>query len=97
MAVYLGGSKNTLAVRTAMKITWASINIINPQKSDSILRTTTQSAMRLAWIRVLCSWPMPECAAQKILLGWSGRKLRSEIVGFARRLRVHYGSGLQRP
>ncbi len=32
MAVYLGGSKNTLAVRTAMKITWASINIINPAK-----------------------------------------------------------------
>jgi class 3 adenylate cyclase len=32
MAVYLGGSKNTLAARTAMKIKWASINIINPAK-----------------------------------------------------------------
>lgn len=34
MAVYLGDSKNTSAVRTAMKIRWASINIINPAKKD---------------------------------------------------------------
>jgi class 3 adenylate cyclase len=33
MAVYLGDSKNTSAVRTAMKILWASTNIINPAKA----------------------------------------------------------------
>lgn len=32
MAVYLGDTKNTSAVRTAMKIRWTSKNIINPAK-----------------------------------------------------------------
>lgn len=32
MAVYLGGSKNTSAVRTAMRIKWASEEIITPAK-----------------------------------------------------------------
>ncbi len=33
MAVFIGGSKNTTAVRTAMKIRWASLHIINPAKT----------------------------------------------------------------
>ena len=33
MAVFLGGTKNTDAVKAAMKIRWASRNIVNPAKS----------------------------------------------------------------
>lgn len=33
MAVFLGGSKNTSSIRAAMKIRWASLNIINPAKA----------------------------------------------------------------
>jgi len=33
MAVYVGGTKNTSAVRSALKITWAVRNIINPAKN----------------------------------------------------------------
>lgn len=34
MAVFIGSSKNTSAVRAAMKIRWASLNIINPKKTN---------------------------------------------------------------
>jgi class 3 adenylate cyclase len=34
MAVFLGDNKNTSAVRAAMKIRWASLNIINPAKTN---------------------------------------------------------------
>lgn len=33
MAVFLGGSKNTSSIQAAMKIRWASSNIINPSKA----------------------------------------------------------------
>ena len=32
MAVFLGDSKNTTAVKAAMKIRWASLNLVNPAK-----------------------------------------------------------------
>ena len=40
MAVYIGGSKNTSAVRTALKINWAVCNIVNPALNNQYSRTS---------------------------------------------------------
>jgi len=85
MAVFIGGQKNTSAVRAAMKINWAVKNIIQPALAKSIQPRLSRSSTSAGLISALCLSPRPAFEGQTI---WSGSAARQTTPPSSHRFRT---------